>query len=298
MRIVVFDRYYAKNIVGFSESFHRLLHGSLEELGFEVSYVSEPNALSDLRDSIVLFIVKPENFSRQFESIHASNKTIWWNLEPTDVDGQSYDSKLKSRTATIDNIVKEGKLQRLLFFNKDQAIRHTSKDDFLPIGYHESLSYTGFQDKQMDTIFIGHRSVYRNMFFTNLNDKLKKHKLPSIECIEHSTRISFEERNKRIFKCQMGLDCPAHSYERHIHWHRIMTYIANRAVVITSSNLDMFGFKDGVDYIRYDGSVVDCVAKIRALHKYKDVGKISDRALERAKADFYMPNLLRGIFDE
>ncbi|KKL06711.1 hypothetical protein LCGC14_2593310, partial [marine sediment metagenome] len=66
--IVVFSR-YAIRAVGFGVSLHKMIELSLKELGIDTTFISEYNEIKDIRNSVILFLIKPNIFMSHLSKI-------------------------------------------------------------------------------------------------------------------------------------------------------------------------------------------------------------------------------------
>jgi len=297
--ITVFDRYYPKNVQGFTKPFKALVVGALEDLGYTVNYIDSYDSLSVIRDSLVLCVIAPELMINNYHCIDSSNYVIWWNLEPFDITGDSADSKLAARRTILDSVTRDKSkynLDKVVFFNKKQAELYNSEQDFLPIGYHSVLSCDGRYDKKRLTIlFAGYRSSARNVFLNKVNEGLSG----AIVHAGHSASCSLESNIQGIYRHKFGLDCPSKWTEKHIHWHRIVMYAANKAVLLSSSDLSEYGIIDNKHYIRYSGER-NLIKKAKRALKL-DRGVIRDMAeamLSKIQKDFMMADLFEKLLDD
>lgn len=297
--ITVFDRYYPKNVEGFTEPFKSLVVGSLEDLGYEVTYINFYDELALVKDSMILCILPPELIINNFQSIDPSNHVIWWNLEPFDISGLSKDLKLISRRNTVDKIMQDKSkynVSRVVFFNKNQAELYDGEKDFLPIGYHPTLSYDGkYDEKKKAVVFAGYSSIARGGLMNRVNKKLPG----TIVHAGHRTLPNLTRNIQRIYKYKFGLDCPSKWTDKHIHWHRIVMYAANNTVLLSWSDLSPYGINDREHYIRYT-SESDIVVKIQEVFDLdRDVvHEIGEKLLDKIKRDFMMKDLFERILYE
>jgi len=301
-KIVVFNRYSAKHkkINGFSESFREIICNSLDDLGIEFKYYSEICDIKCVRDSTVLSIISPQFVSSHSNIIHKSNYNIWWNIEPISVENDKRCPRFLSKRRKIFNDVMNNldkyKINRVLSFD-ERHVGLYKNVSFLPIGFHDCLldEHQEYK-KKVKYLLVGDFSKYRISFFNRLRKELKKNDY-KIENASHGKYKGFEKEKKKLSYFMFGLDCPAYSYDDHIHWHRIMIYSASKMVVISSSDLSNYGFIDGVHYFHYK-SINDCINLIKNLHvsDRNKIKQIADNMLCKVRNDFYMTKLLQNIF--
>lgn len=299
--IIFFERYSMRDVVGFGIPFKEMMMASFHDLGYNVLHINNYSELAKQRNSIIFSVIKPENYITNCKYINQSNYHIWWNLEPFFIkDELSY--KLMKRRDIVDKLVADGtkyNVDKILFFDSNQADIYGL--DFMPIGYHnnmdcEKLNYED-KTKKHRAIFIGtsHRG-HRIAFFKVLRGKVKIYNSRvKIMTYHHSSFKSFDSHKEYLGVYRIGIDTPSGVTVGHVHWHRLMMYAANRLTILTKSDLSKYGFKNRIHYIRYN-SIKDCLDSIEELIRDEDLcEEISKNMLEKVKADFFMPDLIRKV---
>ncbi len=280
MSKIVFYERYSKKAPSFGTSFKPLIITSLKEIGYDVVHISEYNDIKKITNSTIFSTMKPENYIEHVSNIDKSNFNIYWNLEP--MSNKDNTARLFKRYNTVNRLMSDRKLYRIdkyLTFDKTQTNLYPNSD-FLPIGFHPCLSENSGSEKQNKILFLGTLNEYRSAMLKSL----QKYKI---------NVVGPKSKDKKISLYQIGLDMENVPTHKHIHWHRIMMYIANNIMVLTPSNLEEYGFVNKKHYIHYT-SLRDCLGHIEYYTKHNnECRNITKAAYEFVKNNYYMPTLLR-----
>lgn len=292
--IIVFSR-YAIRAPGFGVSLHKMLQMAFMEIGVGTKFISEYDDLVGIKNSTILFLIKPGVYLSHLDKIDSSNTNVIWNLEPFSLSHVG-DKKLDGMRGLYSKMLHDMpkyKLRHILFFDKRQADLFIGKKcSYMPIGFHPCLSSDKKYREKNNTalLFVGKTERKRRRDFSALA-KIMKSKGRSIRKIDHSVFQGLHHNNDLMAEHYYGINHHDRDRILHIHWHRIMMYAANRVAIISQDDLSAFGFKHGKHYIYYKN--ISEIGKIN----FGDYGlfeAISENMLDKIKKEYVMSDLLRS----
>jgi len=290
--IVVFSR-YAIRAPGFGVSMHEMIKLSLGELVISTRFVSEYADLKSIKNSTILFLIKPNSYLSHLKEIDESNRNIIWNLEPFSfrhMNDKKIDRFRGMYGKMIHNMPKY-KLHHIFFFDKRQSDLFKNKNcSYLPIGFHPCMASKkrGYSKKHKKTIlFLGKMERSRRSAFAHIS-KIIRTKGISLYRIDHGSFKNLKHNVDLIYSFRWGLNHHERDQILHTHWHRIMIYAANRVLLISQDDLSKFGFVNGEHYIYY--TKMSEVAKIGFGNHIK-FDKMTKAMLKKIKAEYNMKDL-------
>jgi hypothetical protein len=287
-QLVVFNRYEHKR-KSLNEPLKTLISHSFADLGVQVKFVTAQD-IDQVRGSICLLLVKPGSFQNN-EAFHPSNKYFIWNLEPmsfSDCGYEKYDNLRKTFHGLLSSDKARNKVEHVFFFHSKQAeFFKGQRCSYLPIGYHECMTSSKPPVKDSSRIlFLGGKTEYRTKFFRIVNAGAKGKSIIQVDDYQYR---GFEHNKELIAKYMVGISHHGlePKYNTHVLWHRIMSYAANKVVVLSQDLLDPC-FINGQHYYHYRNHV-DVAAVLD--QAFKRAPEVSQNMLDLVRAKYYMPDL-------
>jgi hypothetical protein len=257
-------------------SIRKITAGGLKDAGFNVIWHEHSDrSYNDIHNELVLCVFQPKRLSGVFEVLPKDNAIIYWNLEP--ITGKE-EKRIRYRRL-ITKLTNQSNIKAIWMYNEQQC-NIIPKTKFVPIAYHRSLETNSSQKNGV--VFLGSDNTFRLNAFKSWGVKVTVQKNPapdaSITCLPAYL---------------IGVDLTASTdYSEDYRWHRLMLYIAAGNTIITTSNLDRYGFIDGKDYfrrpIKYIGEQVKYLLRNR-----DEAIEVANNAKDYARSKFLAADMFK-----
>lgn len=309
MKICFFSGYDGL-LTPFGKSLEAIVKNSFDEIGIDLDYRTGFYLDdSDAYCGTAIFAMTPERFfstaELHWDCLRKFDRVILWNLEPSSDD--AYGGKFYRRYIKIKEILGKFALDELWLYNDSQIdffkdISNTACKH-VPIGFCKSMVPKRKVNKQRfkhkSVLFLGNNTEYRTKFFKVLRGKyrvlfneginIRKHSLNNYRSVNHT--------NSLVSNYRCGIDIRASemvSSDRHIRWHRIMCYAANRVILFSDTALEKYGFKRNVHYVHFK-NVKEIANLLREMIRDdRKQEKMANRMISLASKNFCMVKIFKS----